>query len=103
MNYQYRFGSSFTAATKTLYHDGGYGRYYQGLGAALFQGEFCLFLHYEAISGKSTDHACTPLQIGPLARFGDTAANAGILAILASNIYLKDSPKWFQTIFVSFW
>ncbi|KAM7222514.1 mitochondrial carrier [Rhypophila decipiens] len=76
MNYQYRYGSSFTAATKTLYHDGGFGRYYQGLGAALFQ--------------------------GPLARFGDTAANAGILAILASNAYLKDSPKWFQTIFVSF-
>ncbi|KAM7194058.1 Mitochondrial carrier domain containing protein [Naviculisporaceae sp. PSN 640] len=76
MNYQYRYGSSFTAATKTLYNDGGYGRYYQGLGAALFQ--------------------------GPLARFGDTAANAGILAILAKNPYIKDSPKWFQTIFVSF-
>lgn len=39
MNYQYRFGTSFTEATKTLYEVGGYGRYYDGLGAALFQGE----------------------------------------------------------------
>jgi len=38
MNYQYRFGTSFTAATKTLYEDGGFGRYYQGIGAAIFQG-----------------------------------------------------------------
>ena len=39
MNYQYRFGTSFTTATKTLYQDGGFGRYYQGLGAALVQGK----------------------------------------------------------------
>jgi len=38
MNYQYRFGTSFTAATKTLYHERGLGRYYDGLGAALVQG-----------------------------------------------------------------
>ena len=38
MNYQYRHGTSLTDATKTLYHDGGYGRYYAGMGAALFQG-----------------------------------------------------------------
>ncbi|KAF5349984.1 hypothetical protein D9756_009082 [Leucocoprinus leucothites] len=38
MNYQYRYGTSFTNATKTLYADGGWGRYYQGLTAALFQG-----------------------------------------------------------------
>lgn len=38
MNYQYRHGTSLTTAMKTLYQDGGYGRYYAGMGAALFQG-----------------------------------------------------------------
>ncbi|KAH8601825.1 mitochondrial carrier domain-containing protein [Bisporella sp. PMI_857] len=75
MNYQYRYGTSFTAATKTLYHDGGFRRYYQGLGAALVQ--------------------------GPVSRFGDTAANAGILALLQSNSYLKDLPSPIKTIFAS--
>jgi len=40
MNYQYRFGTSFTVATKTLYQDGGIRRYYQGIGPALIQGKF---------------------------------------------------------------
>jgi hypothetical protein len=75
MNYQYRHGSSLTVATKTLYEDGGLGRYYQGLGPALFQ--------------------------GPIARFGDTAANAGILALLKSNGYLKQLPSPVQTLFAS--
>ncbi|EUC49212.1 hypothetical protein COCMIDRAFT_85471 [Bipolaris oryzae ATCC 44560] len=75
MNYQYRHGTSTTTATKTLYHDGGIGRYYQGMGAALFQ--------------------------GPIARFGDTAANAGILALLRSNGFLKQLPSPIQTIFAS--
>jgi hypothetical protein len=39
MNYQYRFGFSFTVATQKLYADGGFGRYYSGIGAALIQGE----------------------------------------------------------------
>lgn len=39
MNYQYRFGTSFTSATQILYADGGFGRYYSGLGAALVQGK----------------------------------------------------------------
>lgn len=34
MNYQYRHGSSFTVATKTLHEDGGLRRYYQGIGPA---------------------------------------------------------------------
>ncbi|WWC67195.1 uncharacterized protein I206_101102 [Kwoniella pini CBS 10737] len=58
MNYQYRYGGSLKNATKTLWDDGGFKRYYAGLTAALFQ--------------------------GPLSRFGDTAANAGILALLES-------------------
>lgn len=75
MNYQYRYGTSTTQATKTLYNDGGIRRYYQGLLAALFQ--------------------------GPIARFGDTAANAGILALLQSNVYMKKLPKPVKTIFAS--
>ncbi|KAK8844536.1 hypothetical protein IAR55_006383 [Kwoniella newhampshirensis] len=58
MNYQYRYGGSIKSATMTLWNDGGFKRYYAGLAAALFQ--------------------------GPLSRFGDTAANAGILALLSS-------------------
>ncbi|KAK1778286.1 mitochondrial carrier domain-protein [Copromyces sp. CBS 386.78] len=76
MNYQYRFGTSFTTATKTLYRQGGLRRYYDGMGAALFQ--------------------------GPAARFGDTAANAGIHALLQSNSFLKRLPITIQDIFASF-
>ncbi|KAH7380559.1 mitochondrial carrier domain-containing protein [Phaeosphaeria sp. MPI-PUGE-AT-0046c] len=75
MNYQYRHGTSLTIATKTLYHDGGLGRYYQGLLPALFQ--------------------------GPIARFGDTAANAGILALMKSNGYLNQLPSPVKTVFAS--
>lgn len=38
---------------------------------------------------------------GPIARFGDTAANAGILALLQSNGFLKQLPSPVQTIFAS--
>ncbi|KAK1924507.1 mitochondrial carrier domain-containing protein [Papiliotrema laurentii] len=58
MNYQYRYGGSLKGSVKTLYREGGFKRYYAGLAAALFQ--------------------------GPFARFGDTAANAGIIALLSS-------------------
>ncbi|OAX32187.1 mitochondrial carrier [Rhizopogon vinicolor AM-OR11-026] len=59
MNYQYRYGVTTTQAIKVLYADGGWTRYYQGLTAALV--------------------------LGPVSRFGDTAANAGILAFFESN------------------
>lgn len=77
MNYQYRHGSSLTVATKTLYAEGGIRRFYQGTGWALIQ--------------------------GPVSRFGDTAANAGILALLQSNGYLSQLPTLIQTIFASLW
>lgn len=38
MNYQYRFGTTLSEAVRFLYRDGGYARYYAGLGAALVQG-----------------------------------------------------------------
>lgn len=75
MNFQYRFGTTTSEAILTLYSDGGWVRYYHGLAAALIQ--------------------------GPVARFGDTAANAGILALLLSNSYLKDLPALVKTIFAS--
>ena len=75
MNYQYRYGTSTTQAVKTLYHDGGWTRYYQGLSAALIQ--------------------------GPVSRFGDTAANVGILALLEGNKYMKNLPTLVKTVFAS--
>ena len=75
MNYQYRYGTSTTQAVNTLYADGGFTRYYQGLAAALVQ--------------------------GPVSRFGDTAANAGILALLESNTFMRTLPKFIQTAFAS--
>ena len=75
MNYQYRYGTTTTEAIKTLYADGGWTRYYQGLSAALIQ--------------------------GPVSRFGDTAANAGILALLESNTFMKKLPTLVKTVFAS--
>jgi hypothetical protein len=75
MNYQYRYGATTTEAIRILYADGGYSRYYQGLSAALIQ--------------------------GPVARFGDTAANAGILALMESNAFMKKLPSAIKTIFAS--
>lgn len=75
MNYQYRYGTSTITAAKTLYASGGYPRYYSGLLAALIQ--------------------------GPISRFWDTAANAGVLALLGSNYYMKHLPELIKTIFSS--
>ncbi|KAI3434970.1 hypothetical protein D9Q98_003022 [Chlorella vulgaris] len=56
VNYQYRYGTTTTEALKHLYKEGGVVRFYRGLAPALLQ--------------------------GPLSRFGDTAANAGMLSLL---------------------
>ncbi|GKZ00998.1 hypothetical protein MPSEU_001051300 [Mayamaea pseudoterrestris] len=56
MNYQYRYGGSLKEALDTLWKQGGISRLYQGLPFALVQ--------------------------GPATRFGDTAANTGILTLL---------------------
>ena len=40
-------------------------------------------------------------MIGPAARFGDTAANVGILALLDSNPVLRDLPSHIKSIFSS--
>lgn len=66
MNYQYRYGTSMTEAMRTLYKQGGIPRFYTGYTAALIQ--------------------------GPLSRFGDTAANMGVLELLNTNEKTKDLP-----------
>jgi hypothetical protein len=58
MNRQYRYGGDLMSSLKELWKEGGIPRLYQGLPFALVQ--------------------------GPLTRFGDTAANVGILALLES-------------------
>lgn len=72
MNYQYRYGNSTTStAIRTLYADGGIRRFYRGIGPALFQ--------------------------GPLSRFGDTAANSGMLTLLDSFDNTKNLPVGVKT------
>lgn len=47
-------------------------------------------------------HGLLPALIqGPIARFGDTAANVGILALLSSNPFLNKLPSPLKTVFAS--
>lgn len=75
MNYQYRYGMSTASAFNALNADGGYPRFYQGLPAALIQ--------------------------APISRFGDMAANAGILALLESNPRTRQLPALVMTMFIT--
>lgn len=80
VNFQYRYGMSTMEALKHLYNDGGRGlggirRFYRGLGPALFQ--------------------------GPLSRFGDTAANAGMMALWDANPNTADLPAAVKTVAAS--
>lgn len=75
MNYQYRHGTSTMEALKTLYSQGGVRRFYRGYGPALFQ--------------------------GPLSRFGDTAANAGMLSFLDHYEHTKNMPTVFKSVAAS--
>ena len=58
MNFQYRYGTSTSSALCTLWSEGGIRRLYQGWQYAIL--------------------------VSPLSRFGDTAANSGVLALLAA-------------------
>jgi len=75
VNYQYRYGMSTTDALRHLYREGGIPRFYKGVGPALLQ--------------------------GPLSRFGDTAANAGMLTLLESYDSTRTLPVWLKTAFAS--
>eukprot|EP00320_Phaeocystis_rex_P000653 CAMPEP_0119070874 /NCGR_PEP_ID=MMETSP1178-20130426/44301_1 /TAXON_ID=33656 /ORGANISM="unid sp, Strain CCMP2000" /LENGTH=295 /DNA_ID=CAMNT_0007052751 /DNA_START=55 /DNA_END=942 /DNA_ORIENTATION=+ len=72
MNYQHANGLSTWEAITTLYAEGGLPRLYQGWSAALLQ--------------------------APISRFGDTAANAGMMAILAGVTWM---PEFVKTLFSS--
>jgi len=75
VNYQYRNGVSFPVALRTLYADGGIPRFYRGVAPALIQ--------------------------GPMSRFGDTAANTGVLTLLNSMDSTKDLAVGVKTIAAS--
>ncbi|KAJ3316536.1 hypothetical protein HDU76_001724 [Blyttiomyces sp. JEL0837] len=75
MNWQYKNGGTFGHAASTMYKEGGVLRYYRGLAPALIQ--------------------------GPFSRFGDTASNAGALALLESSDLTKNWPVSVKTIFAS--
>lgn len=71
MNYQYRHGTSMKSAIKTLYADGGIPRFYRGVLPALVQ--------------------------GPMSRFGDTAANTGIMTLMDSYNESRELPMMVKT------
>lgn len=72
INYQYRNGTSFPVALRTLYADGGIPRFYRGVLPALVQ--------------------------GPLSRFGDTAANTGMITLLDSMDSTKNLSVGVKTV-----
>lgn len=71
MNYQYRYGGTLTSSLQSLWAEGGIPRLYQGLPFAIVQ--------------------------GPLSKFGDTAANVGILAVLDTFPATQGLPLPFKT------
>jgi hypothetical protein len=75
VNFQYRYGMTTMEALKHLYAEGGVRRFYRGLGPALFQ--------------------------GPLSRFGDTASNAGMMALWDSFEGTKQLPAAAKTVTAS--
>lgn len=76
VTYQYRYGGDLKGALKTLYHQGGLRRLYQGLPFALVQ--------------------------VPLAKFGDTAANVGVLALLDAIPRAAGLPLAVKSVVASF-
>ena len=75
MNYQYRNGVSFPVALRTLYADGGIPRFYRGVAPALLQ--------------------------GPLSRFGDTAANTGVMTLMDATESTRDLSVGIKTVAAS--
>ena len=71
LNYQYKNGGTLWQNMRTLYGQGGVLRFYNGVGAALLQ--------------------------APLSRFGDTAANTGVMAYLNANERTRELPVSVKT------
>jgi len=72
VTYQYRYGVGTEAAYRALYNGGGLARLYSGVLPALVQ--------------------------GPLSRFGDTASNAVVLAVLEARPETRELPIVAQTL-----
>ena len=70
--YQYRYGSTTGEALRVLYNQGGVRRFYQGFLPALLQ--------------------------APLSRFGDTAANVGMISLLNSHENTRHLPTGVKTL-----
>jgi hypothetical protein len=75
VNFQYAKGMSTIEALKFLYAEGGIRRFYRGVAPALIQ--------------------------GPLSRFGDTAANAGMMELWATMPGAEGMPTWAKTVSAS--
>jgi len=71
MSYQQMHGTPLPQVVRTLYREGGVRRFYQGFTAALVH--------------------------GPASRFGDTAANAGALALLDRHVETRNLPIVLKT------
>ena len=74
--YQYRYGSTTSEALRALYAQGGVRRFYRGVLPALLQ--------------------------APLSRFGDTAANSGIISMLNNHTSTRDLPTPAKTVCSAF-
>lgn len=81
MNYQFKNGGNFIETLSLLYKQGGVARFYRGLVPAL--------------------------MIGPISRFGDTAANMYASEMAKSSDTLKHLPIFVQTsigsVLAGFW
>jgi len=75
INYQSRYGASFSRAISILYKEGGIGRFYRGVGFALFQ--------------------------APMSKFVATASNDGVLAFLDSFPLTRHWNPAVMTLFAS--
>lgn len=76
VNFQYSHGVSTFVAISRLYQDGGIRRFYSGISFALL--------------------------LGPLSRFGDTAANSGVLSFFSGINQTAPIPLAFQIVVGSF-
>jgi len=75
INYQYRNGTTFPNALRALYADGGIPRFYRGVLPALVQ--------------------------GPMSRFGDTAANTGVMTLMDNLESTRDLNVGVKTVAAS--
>ena len=107
MNYQYRYGTSTGVAMKTLYEQGGLGRFYQGLPWALLQTPLARFgacsayappppFFFSVQRGAARIIRPLTMRVSPCALFsaGDTAANVGVLAVASCRRLQLDRGAW---------